>query len=94
MKLDDYLRLPYTITLRRDEVGSWIARVDELKGCTADGATQAEALADLEIAQREWIEAALEDGLAIPQPEPEERLPSGKWVQRVSRQLADENPIW
>lgn len=87
MELNDYLELPYTITLRRDEDGDWIARVQELKGCTADGATREEALADLDQAKREWLAAALEDGIPIPAPEEPDALPSGKWVQRVPRSL-------
>lgn len=87
MELNDYLKLPYTITLRRDDEGDWVARVQELKGCTAHGSTEVEALEQLHDAKREWIQAALEDHIAIPQPEPEEELPSGKWVQRVPRSL-------
>ena len=87
MELNDYLKLPYTITLRADDDGGWVARIQELPGCTADGDTQAEALAELEQAKREWIQAALEDEVPIPQPESDERLPSGKWVQRVARSL-------
>ena len=87
MQLDDYLNLPYTITLRRDDEGDWVARVDELKGCTAHGQTDVEALAQLEEAKRDWIQAALEDRIQIPLPEAEEELPSGKWVQRVPRSL-------
>jgi antitoxin HicB len=90
MKLDDYLKLPYTIRLRRDDEGDWIARVEELKGCTAHGSNRAEALDQLDEAKRDWIQAALEDHIEIPLPEPEEDLPSGKWVQRVSRSLHNE----
>jgi antitoxin HicB len=87
MQLDDYLNLPYTITLRRDDEGDWVARVDELKGCTAHGETDVEALAQLAEAKRDWIQAALEDRISIPLPAVEEELPSGKWVQRVPRSL-------
>jgi antitoxin HicB len=87
MLLEEYLKLPYTITLQHDDEGDWVARVNELKGCTGHGATQVEALADVEEAKREWIQAALEDGISVPKPEPEELLPSGKWVQRVPRRL-------
>lgn len=83
--LNDYLKLPYTIQLRQDEDGDWIARIKELEGCTADGATEAEALADLKQAKAEWLSAAIADGVRIPLPEPEEKLPSGKWLQRVPR---------
>src|SRR5262245_35939856 len=87
MQLDDYLKLPYTITLHRDDEGDWVARINELQGCTANGTTQEEALADIEQAKREWIQAALEDGIPVPEPVREEILPSGKWVQRVPRRL-------
>lgn len=85
MDLNDYLKLPYTIQLRQDEDGDWIARIKELEGCTADGATEAEALADLNQAKAEWLGAAIADGVRIPRPEPEEKLPSGKWLQRAPR---------
>lgn len=87
MELKDYLELPYTITLRVDDEGAWVARIKELPGCTADGATQAQALTEVAQAQREWLQAALEDGVPIPLPEPEEQLPSGKWLQRSPRSL-------
>src|SRR5262245_38218891 len=88
MTLDEYLKLPYAIELRRDEDGDWVARVLELQGCTAHGATQPQALEQLEEVKRDWIQAALEDNIPIPEPEREEDdLPSGKWVQRVPRSL-------
>src|SRR5438445_12973837 len=66
MELNDYLSLPYTITLRRDDEGDWIARIQELSGCTAHGHTEAEALERLAEAQREWLSAALADHVSIP----------------------------
>jgi antitoxin HicB len=87
MDINDYLKLAYTITLRRDEDEDWVARVQELKGCTAHGSTQAEALDRLEDAKRAWIESALEHRIDVPMPTPEEPLPSGKWLQRTPRRL-------
>ena len=86
-RLNDYLKLPYTVVLRPDEDGVWIARVEELQGCVAHGNTQAEALLVVEEMKTAWIEDALEAGDPIPKPEPEEDLPSGKWLQRVPRTL-------
>ena len=85
--IEEYLELPYTVTLRRDEEGDWVARVQELEGCTAHGATKAEALENLEEAQRAWIEDAIEAGDGVPEPLEEMPLPSGKWLQRVPRSL-------
>src|SRR5271165_729909 len=86
-KRDYYRTLPYGIVLRRDEQGDWVARVSELPGCTAHGSTQAEALKNVEEVMAAWIEDALVSGAVVPEPRNDERLPSGKWLQRVPRSL-------
>ncbi len=48
--------------------GLFIARVPDLPGCLADGATYQEALANAEVIIREWIETARELGRPIPRP--------------------------
>jgi predicted RNase H-like HicB family nuclease len=40
----------------------------ELPGCAADGKTYREALANVEVVIKEWIETATELGRPIPQP--------------------------
>jgi predicted RNase H-like HicB family nuclease len=83
-----YTRLPYTIIMRRDDEGDLVAKIDELPGCSAHGATPAEALENLAEAQQLWIEDCIEAGQPVPEPEAEEEtLPSGKWLQRVPRSL-------
>lgn len=47
---------------------SFIAEVPELPGCAADGPTLQEALANVEIIAREWIETAKQLGRPIPKP--------------------------
>jgi predicted RNase H-like HicB family nuclease len=47
---------------------AFIAEVPELPGCAADGRTAAEALANVEVIAREWIETARELGRPIPAP--------------------------
>ncbi|MEI8372216.1 MAG: type II toxin-antitoxin system HicB family antitoxin [Planctomycetota bacterium] len=47
---------------------AYIAEVPELPGCSADGTTYREALANAEQIIREWLETALELGRAIPKP--------------------------
>jgi antitoxin HicB len=87
MKTAEYYRdLPYRIVLKKDDEGAWVARVEELPGCTAHGSTKAEAIENLEEVQAVWIEDAIAAGDAIPEPTTEE-LPSGKWLQRVPRSL-------
>lgn len=86
-QLEDYLKLPYTIILRRDEDGDMVVRVDELPGCAAHGKTSKEALERLEEVKALWIADCLERGDQVPEPADDDALPSGKWVQRVPRTL-------
>ena len=55
-----------------DEDDAYVAEVPELRGCAADGATYAQALANAEVVILEWIETARE--LDRPIPEPKGRL--------------------
>ncbi len=87
--LDEYLKLPYTLEIQRDEgdgFSGWFARVRELPGCM----TQAEQFEELgpmiEDAMRAWIETALEDGQPVPEPRQQIEY-SGKFVLRVPRSL-------
>ena len=47
---------------------SFIAEAPELPGCAADGATYQEALSNVEVIIKEWIETARELGRPIPEP--------------------------
>ncbi len=40
----------------------------DLEGCTSQGATPAEALANLDLARIDYIQSLLEDGLEVPPP--------------------------
>ncbi len=51
---------------RDDE--AFIAEVPELPGCAADGETYQEALENVQVIIREWIETARELGREIPEP--------------------------
>ncbi len=50
------------------EDGAFVAEVPELPGCAADGASYEEAVANVEVVIREWIETARELGRPIPEP--------------------------
>ena len=47
---------------------TFVAEVPELPGCMADGATYQEALANVEVIAKEWIETARELGREVPEP--------------------------
>ena len=51
-----------------EEDGAFIAEVPELPGCMADGASYKEALDNVEVVAKEWLEIARELGRKIPQP--------------------------
>lgn len=51
-----------------EDDGAYIAEAPELAGCMADGKSYRDALANLEIIIREWIETARESGRSIPEP--------------------------
>jgi antitoxin HicB len=85
--LKTYLELPYTVLLRRDNEGDFVAKIDELPGCVAHGKTREEALVNLDEAKVLWVEDCLENGDPVPLPAEEEVMPSGKWLQRVPRKL-------
>jgi antitoxin HicB len=87
--VEEYLKLPYTIEIFRDEEGDdggWVARVVELPGCITQGDTFPELAEMLDEAMRSWIESALADGDPIPEPRPVSDY-SGKFVARVPRSL-------
>jgi predicted RNase H-like HicB family nuclease len=51
-----------------EEDQAFVAEVPELPGCAADGKTYREALANVEVVIKEWIETARELGRPIPKP--------------------------
>jgi predicted RNase H-like HicB family nuclease len=51
-----------------NEDEAFIAEVPELPGCAADGLTYQEALSNVEVVIREWIDTAKELGREIPEP--------------------------
>jgi len=86
--VEEYLHLPYTIEVIRDEeedVG-WAARVVELPGCITQGEDFQELGEMIEDAMRVWLKTAIEDGVDIPEPRPEENY-SGKFIVRVPKSL-------
>jgi predicted RNase H-like HicB family nuclease len=64
-------RLEYPVVVEPlpvEEGGGFVATVPDLPGCMSDGATQEEALANVQDAIATWIEAANDLGHAVPKP--------------------------
>jgi antitoxin HicB len=83
-------RLPerrYSYSIRQDEDGDFVGRVEELPGCVAHGRSRAAALRRLMAVEKLWVADALARGEDLPEPRPGEQERSGRWVQRVPRSL-------
>jgi len=92
MKVKDYLELPYTIKVVKDEgeeYSGWFARVVELPGCMTQADTFAELSEMIQEAMTAWIETALEDGETIPMPRSVQDY-SGRFVIRIPKTLHKE----
>lgn len=69
--LDEYMSLPYRMELIEDKTeGGYTVIFPELPGCLTCGETLQEAYENAIDAKSEWIIAALEEGIKIPDPEP------------------------
>src|SRR5207247_3258580 len=60
----------------------YIAVVPELRGCSAWGETEVEAIHAVEVAAAAWLEAAKANNIEIPTPVDEQRV-SGKYALRL-----------
>ena len=50
------------------EDGAYLAAIEELPGCVADGSTPEEALSNVRVIAQEWIETAKAEKRPIPRP--------------------------
>ncbi len=60
----------YTVVLRRDEEGNWLAAVPTFPGCHTWGTTKKEALANAREAIEGCIESLISSGDPVPVEEP------------------------
>lgn len=91
MTLQEYLKLPYKISIQEinDESGHYfLATVDELPGCMSDGKTVEEAYKNIREALELHIESMIEDNMDIPIPLSNKKENySGKFVLRIPKTL-------
>ena len=86
-KIDEYLKKPYTMQLIEDpDEGGYVVSFPELPGCFSSGETLEEAIHNATEAKKQWLEAALEQGLFIKEPHELEDY-SGQFKLRIPKSL-------
>lgn len=84
---DEYLNMPYKMEIVPDTVeGGYIASFPELPGCITCGETVESAVANALDAKKEWLEAAIEDGIEVFCPDSAEKY-SGQFKLRLPKSL-------
>jgi antitoxin HicB len=84
--LEYYLGLPYKVVLYPAEEGGYATEIPELPGCVSQGQTLEEAYEMIQDAKKGWLDIALQDGEAIPEPAVAEEY-SGKFNIRMPKSL-------
>ena len=56
----------YTVIVEKGQESGYVTYVPALKGCVSQGVTREEAIANIKEAIQVYVEALLEDGLAVP----------------------------
>ena len=68
--LNDYMALPYRLEIVEDqEEGGYVVSYPDLPGCITCGDTIEDAMNNAKDAKKGWIEAALEEGIEINEPD-------------------------
>ncbi len=81
------MKMPYKLEIVPDrEEGGYVGSYPELRGCMTTGETIAELAANAEDAKREWLLAAMEEGICIPEPASETEY-SGQFKLRIPKTL-------
>ena len=85
--LSDYMTMSYRMEIIEDnDEGGFVASYPELPGCLTCGETIEAAVANALDAKKAWLEAALEDGIHIPEPSNLEDY-SGQFKLRIPKSL-------
>ena len=85
--IEYYMALPYPLELIPDpDEGGFVASYPDLPGCLTIGETAQQAVANAADAKRAWLEAAIEDGIDINEPD-SLRDYSGQFKLRIPKSL-------
>ena len=81
------MKLPYRLELIPDtDEGGYVVTFPDLPGCLSSGETVEEACRNAEDARYEWLMAAIEEGISIPEPDTIDDY-SGQFKLRLPRSL-------
>ena len=85
--LEDYMAMPYRMEIVEDsDEGGFVASYPDLPGCISCGESVEAAAANAQDAKRAWLEAAMEDGIAIREPDSLDDY-SGQFKLRIPKSL-------
>ena len=85
--IEEYMALPYRMEIIPDmDEGGFVASFPELKGCLSSGETVESAVQNAMEAKKEWLMAAAEEKIEIPEPESDEDY-SGQFKLRLPKSL-------
>ena len=85
--IDEYMRLPYRMEIIPDTAeGGYVVRFPELPGCLTCADTLEDAVLNAADCKKEWLTAAMEDGIDIPEPVSEDEY-SGQFKLRIPKSL-------
>ena len=85
--LNDYISMPYRMEIVEDkDEGGFVVSYPDLPGCITCGETIERAVENALDAKREWLEAAIEEGIEIHEPDSLEDY-SGQFKLRIPRSL-------
>ena len=85
--LNEYMALPYKMEIVEDkEEGGFIVSFPDLPGCITCGETVESAVANAMDAKKAWLEAAMEEGITIHEPDSIEDY-SGQFKLRIPKSL-------
>lgn len=85
--LEEYMKLPYKLEIIPDKEDSgFVAYYPELPGCITCGSSLSAVAANAEDAKREWLFAAIKDGVPINEPDDTTSY-SGQFKLRLPKTL-------
>lgn len=85
--INDYMEMPYRMEITPDmEEGGFVVSFPELPGCLTCADTLEAAVANALEAKREWLAAAMEQGIEIQEPGKDEDY-SGQFKLRIPKSL-------